>query len=130
MLGVVLSEFSPETEIKKVYPCDLKFTGSCSTCYCKASGFYVVEDDLQQVMQDMIRADICRTCEPSNRKQSNYKIYKPANRSQFCPYPCQRIARCIQLKIKKITEWGLICFNSAVLKPCFCSIENLFSEFR
>ncbi len=65
MLDAAVSEFPEEAEIKKVYLSELKFTGCCSTRDCKTTGYCVVEDDLQKVMQDIIRAEIIIFGSPS-----------------------------------------------------------------
>ncbi len=58
MLDAAISEFPAEVEIKKVYLGDLQFSGCCSTRDCKTLGYCIVEDDLQQVLKDMIWAEI------------------------------------------------------------------------
>ncbi len=65
MLDAALSEFPAEAEIKKVYLGDLKYSG-CGPCReCKTTGYCVIEDDMQQVLKDMIWAELIIIGSPS-----------------------------------------------------------------
>jgi len=65
MLDATLSEFPVEAEIKKVYLGDLNYSGCCASRDCKTKGYCTVEDDMQQVMKDMIWAEIIIFGSPS-----------------------------------------------------------------
>ncbi len=65
MMDAALSEFPENAEIKRVYLGDLKFSG-CGPCReCKTTGYCVIQDDMQQVLQDMIWAEIIIFGSPS-----------------------------------------------------------------
>ncbi len=65
MLDAALSEFPAGAEIKKAFIGELEFTGCCATRDCKTTGYCVVQDDLQQVMKDMVWADVIIFGSPS-----------------------------------------------------------------
>ena len=65
MLEAALSEFPTNAEIKKIYLGDLNFSGCCSTRDCKIKGYCVVDDDIQQVLKDMVWAEIIIFGSPS-----------------------------------------------------------------
>jgi multimeric flavodoxin WrbA len=65
MLDAALSEFPETAEIKKVYLCDLNFSGCCATRDCKTTGYCVVEDDMQQIYKNMQWAEIIIFGSPS-----------------------------------------------------------------
>lgn len=65
MLDAALSEFPAEAEIRKIYLSDLKFTGCCATRDCKHLGYCPVDDDLQQVLQSLLWAEIIIFGSPS-----------------------------------------------------------------
>ncbi len=65
MLDAAISEFPETAEIHKVYLCDLNFSG-CGPCReCKVTGNCVIEDDMQQVFQKMLWAEIIVFGSPS-----------------------------------------------------------------
>ncbi len=65
MLDAALMEFPGEAEIKRVYLGELNFSGCCSTRDCKMLGYCNVNDDLQQVLKDMIWAEVIIFGSPS-----------------------------------------------------------------
>jgi len=65
MLDAALSEFPADSEIKRVYLSDLQFSGCCPTRDCKTLGYCNVQDDMQEVMNDMIWAEVIIFGSPS-----------------------------------------------------------------
>lgn len=65
MMEAALSAFPQEAEIRRIYLGDLNFSG-CGPCReCKTTGYCVIEDDMQQVFEEMIRAEIILFGSPS-----------------------------------------------------------------
>ena len=58
MLNAALEEFPENAEIRKIYLTDKNFQGCCAARHCLELGYCDIEDDMQQIYEDLIWADI------------------------------------------------------------------------
>ena len=81
MTDAALSKFPKEAEIHKVYLGDLNFSG-CGACReCKTTGYCVINDDMQNIFEDMIWADIILFGSPSQFGDVSVDIKKLMERT-------------------------------------------------
>ena len=81
MLDAALSEFPKTAEIHRVYLSELNFSG-CGPCrQCKTTGNCVIDDDMQQVFEKMLWAEIIVFGSPSQFSDVSVDIKKLMERT-------------------------------------------------